>query len=92
MTDYFTILLQVVTGVFGPWLFFLLGVVAILVALLWSCFSSSEEAGFSGKIIALTWVGFVLFVLLDVSFMVWLNQFDTWTWTLNNSSTESLAW
>ena len=82
MTDYWTILGNVAGAIFGPGTVMLAAIVLIVVSLVWASYSSSSEADFPWWVIAASWVGFVVVVVLAASLMLFLVQFGPFSWRL----------
>lgn len=78
--DFLTILGQVITGIFGPWLVIILTIVVVVIAFFFACFSGSEEAGWPWQITLASWIIFVIIALLGIAFLIFTFQFEPFAW------------
>ncbi|QIG57952.1 hypothetical protein SEA_PAULODIABOLI_268 [Microbacterium phage PauloDiaboli] len=82
MTDFGTILGEVFAGIFGPWLCYVVAVLVILIGFLGALALSDPDGDMPWQLITAAWITWVVIVIVAVSFMIFLGQFDAWTWVV----------
>lgn len=80
MTDFGTILGEVFSGLFGPWMMYILAVLVIGISGIAALIVSDPEGGTPWQLITAAWITWVILVIVAVSFMIYLGQFDAWEW------------